>query len=265
MPNTAFKTAFGPWAVVTGASDGIGHSFALALAKRGVHLILTARREPLLQELAASLRRRYEVQVVVVAADYASPAGVALTLSAIEGREIGLLVCSAGFGTAGPFLQNELADELQMIQVNCSALADLSWHMGQKMVSQGRGGLILLSSIVAFQGVPRSANYAATKAYVQTLAEGLNGEWASQGVPVMAVAPGPVQTGFAARSNLRMGKAAHPDVVAEESLCRLGKQVTVRPGWLAKVLGYGLASAPRWVRVRIMGVIMKGMTRHLPG
>lgn len=265
MSKAKFKAAFGPWAVVTGASDGIGHSFALALAKRGVHLILTARREPLLQVVAARLRSSYGIEVVVVAADYAVPSGVALTLKAVEGREIGLLVCSAGFGTAGPFLQNDITNELEMVQVNCSALADLSWHLGQTMIRQGRGGLILLSSIVAFQGVPRSANYAATKAYVQTLAEGLNGEWAIHGVPVMAVAPGPVQTGFATRSNLRMGKAAHPDVVAEESLRKLGKRVTVRPGWLAKILGYGLASAPRWVRVKIMGVIMKGMTRHLPG
>jgi short-subunit dehydrogenase len=120
----------------------------------------------------------------------------------------------------------------------------------------------MLSSIVAFQGVPGSAHYAATKAYVQTLAEGLHLEWKGHGVDVLALAPGPVATGFAERAKLYMTNAASPDVVAEQGLRALGRVGTARPGLLAKLLGYSLAMTPRWGRIRIMRMVMRGMTRQ---
>lgn len=128
-------------------------------------------------------------------------------------------------------------------------------------MQRGRGGLVLLSSVVAFQGVPRSAHYAASKAYVQTLSEGLRDEWSDHGVHVLSVAPGPVRTGFAARSKLTMSQAEEPRVVARASLEALGHAGTVRPGFLAKLLGYSLALTPRWGRIKIMRKIMAGMTR----
>ena len=121
---------------------------------------------------------------------------------------------------------------------------------------------MLLSSIVAFQGTPKSAHYAATKAYVQTLAEGLRAELKGSGVDVLAVAPGPVATGFAARANLKMANAMTPGVIAVESLKLLGRTTTARPGFLSKVLGYSLATTPRWGRVKIMNAVMSGMTAH---
>ena len=254
---------YGPWALVTGASEGIGQSFAQALAQRGINLVLVARRQTALDELAAALARQHGVRCKVIAADLSTEAGVNAVLQGSADIDVGLLVCSAGFGTAGPFLKSDIRDELNMLAVNCGAVTSLSWASGQRLAARGRGGLILLSSIVAFQGVARSAHYAATKAYVQALAEGLGREWRALGVDVLAVAPGPVSTGFAKRSNLVMGKAEHPDVVAEQSLRALGRRATVRPGFLAKLLGYALAVTPRWGRVRIMGAVMGGMTRHL--
>jgi hypothetical protein len=96
---------------------------------------------------------------------------------------------------------------------------------------------------------------------VQTLAEGLRGEWAEQGVHVLAVAPGPVRSGFAERSRMQMAQAEDPQVVARVSLDALGRLGTVRPGFLAKLLGWSLALTPRWGRIRIMGQVMAGMAR----
>jgi len=258
---SAFAQKFGPWAVVTGASDGIGRAFAEELARRGVHVILVARRQERLEQLATDLTQAHGVQCQVLPANLSHPQGIQLVLDGSAVRDVGLVVCAAGFGTSGPFLQNELSTELDMLQVNCTALAALSWGLGQRLVKRGRGGLVLLSSVVAFQGVPQSANYAATKAYVQTLAEGLRGEWTGQGVQVLAVAPGPVRSGFAERSRMHMAQAEDPQVVARVSLDALGRRGTVRPGRLAKLLGWSLAMAPRWVRSRIMGQVMTGMAR----
>jgi short-subunit dehydrogenase len=249
--------------MVTGASDGIGRAFSEELARRGIHVILVARRQERLEQLAAQLTRAHRVQCRVVVANLSDPHGVQQVLEVSAGHDVGLVVCAAGFGTSGPFLQNDLPTELDMLQVNCAALSGLSWGLGHRLVQRGRGGLVLLSSVVAFQGVARSANYAATKAYVQTLAEGLREEWASLGVHVLAVAPGPVRSGFAERSRLNMAQAEDPMVVARVSLDALGRQAVVRPGFLAKLLGWSLALTPRWGRIRIMGKVMAGMARDV--
>lgn len=256
------EVRYGPWALVTGASEGIGRSFAAALAQQGFHLVLVARRSHLLEALADNLTQAHGTQCEVLAADLSTAEGVAEVLDRTARHDVGLVVCSAGFGTAGCFLEGDIGEELDMLRVNCGASTALSWGFGRRFRSRGRGGLILLSSIVAFQGVPRSAHYAATKSYVQTLAEGLRAEWADRGIDVLAVAPGPVATGFARRAGLTMGRAENPDVVAAESLNALGRRGTARPGLLAKVLGYSLAMTPRWGRIRIMAMVMRGMTKH---
>ncbi|MEJ7138896.1 SDR family NAD(P)-dependent oxidoreductase [Amphibiibacter pelophylacis] len=258
--SSEFSLRYGPWAVVTGASDGIGRSFATALAARGLNLLLVARREAVLQALADDLQAAHGVQCRVLAADLSSAEGQAAVREASDGLDVGLAVCAAGFGSSGDFLDSDLDNELNMLRLNCEATTTLAWHLGQRLVQRGRGGLILLSSIVAFQGVPRSAHYAATKAYVQTLAEGLRQEWRGRGVEVLAVAPGPVNTGFAARSKMAITRADTPDEVARYSLMALGLLGTVRPGRLASLMGYALALLPRAVRVRIMAQAMKGMT-----
>jgi uncharacterized protein len=261
-PSGTFLSKYGPWALVTGASEGIGAAFASELAALGLNLVLVARRRERLEAIAATVRAAHRVEVRVIAADLGTEAGVAAVLAAVEGCEVGLYIGAAGFGTAGPFVGNDSAQDLNMIDLNCRALCALAHPLARAMLVRGRGGIVLMSSIVAFQGVANSANYAATKAYVQTLAEGLAAELRPFGVDVLASAPGPVDTGFAARADMRMGSAATPEAVARATLAALGRRRTVRPGGLAKLLGYGLGMLPRGLRSRILGQIMTGMTRH---
>jgi short-subunit dehydrogenase len=175
--------------------------------------------------------------------------------------DVGLVIAGAGYGLAGRFLDNSLADELDMIDVNCRAVAELVHRFAAPMVARRAGGIILFSSIVAFQGVPGQANYAATKAWVQVFAEGLGRELQPAGVDVLAVAPGPVATGFAARAGLSMGAAEKPEVVARASLNALGHTGTVRPGTLATLLEASLSLLPRRGRTRILGQVMAGMMK----
>jgi uncharacterized protein len=232
------------------------------LAARGLSLVLVARRRDRLEALAKALGTAHGVEVEVIAADLGTEAGVAAVLAALPGKEIGLYAGAAGFATAGAFTQGSVEQELNMIDVNCQALCALAHPLARSMQARGRGGIVLMSSIVAFQGVANSANYAATKAYVQAFAEGLAAELKPFGVDVVASAPGPVDTGFAARADMKMGSAATPEVVARETIAALGRRTTVRPGGLAKLLGHGLGLLPRRFRSRILGQIMQGMTRH---
>lgn len=262
MTRTRFRDHYGPWAVVTGASDGIGREIAICLAEAGLHVVLVARRGALLDTLAAGLREEHAVQTLVVAADLGTRAGIDAVLAQTSPLDVGLFVAAAGFGTSGPFIDGPLDEELSMIDVNCRAVAALSHTLGRRFARQKRGGMILMSSLVAFQGVPRAANYAATKAYIQSLAEGLRVELKPFGVDVLASAPGPVHSGFAARASMTMSRAVSARVVAQQTLKGLGRTGTVRPGWLSKALESSLMLLPRWGRVRMMGLVMAGMTKR---
>lgn len=255
---------YGSYAMVTGASEGIGRAFAEKLASVGLNVVLVARREDQLNALASELEGRYGVLCPVIQADLSSDEQVAHVLQLTDTLDIGLVVCNAGFGTAGNFLESDVETELNMLAVNCIAVTRLVHHFGNKFRGKGAGGVILLSSIVATQGVPRSAHYAATKAYVHTLGEGLQQEWLGSGVDLLIVAPGPVATGFAKRSGMQLGQTASAEVVATQALNALGRQKLIHPGVLAKGLAFALSTAPRSLRVKIMGSIMGSMTQHLP-
>lgn len=255
-----FSKKYGPWAVVTGATDGIGGAIAVRLAELGFNLVLVARRESLLNTLATHLNAEHEINTLVIAVDLGLSEGVNRLISETAEVPVGLLVAAAGFGTSGPFVNGALSNELSMVDVNCRAVAALAHAFGNRFAAQHKGGMILFGSLVGFQGVPWSANYAATKAYVQSLAEGLHHELAPLGVDVLSCAPGPVATGFAKRAQMQMGKSLKPEALVDETLRALGLKTTVRSGWLSKLLGWSLAMLPRQIRVLLMARIMKGMS-----
>jgi uncharacterized protein len=187
----------GRWALVTGASAGIGEVFARRLAARGANLVLSARREERLRELAAQLTREHGVRAETLAADLAVPGeATRLWSSAGENHPIHLLVNNAGFGATGTFEEIPLERQLEMIQVNCTALLELAHRALREMRSRGEGGVINVSSIAAFQPVPHLATYAASKAFVLSLSEALWAETRGTGVRVLALCPGRTPTEF---------------------------------------------------------------------
>lgn len=256
------KDRYGSWAVVTGASSGIGRELAVRLAQAGLHVVLTGRNETALKALSNDIAHQFQVATWVVKADLAQEEGVTALIEATRDLEVGLFIGAAGYGTSGEFVRASLEAERNMLQVNCGAVLSLTHHFVQRFKAQGRGGIILLGSIVGFQGVPYAAHYAATKAYVQSLAEALALELKPYGIDVLSAAPAPVNSGFAARANMKLGKALEPEDIGVPILKALGRKTTVLPGFLTKFLVGSLRMLPRWGKIRVMKLVMGGMTRH---
>lgn len=260
MPDS-LPTRYGPVAVVTGASDGLGAAVAEALAARGLSLVLSARRADRLQALAARLSAAHGVAARAVPADLGTPGGIGALLEATARDDAGLLVAAAGFGSCGPFLDADLAEEQAMLDVNCGATLALTHAFGRRFAARGRGGVVLFSSIVAFQGVPNAAHYAATKAWVQAFAEGIAPEFAARGVDVLAAAPGPVATGFGIRASMSRKRVDTAPAVAADILQALGRRTTARPGPKGRRTALALGMLPRAMRSRVLGGVMAGATR----
>jgi short-subunit dehydrogenase len=186
-------TTYGPWAVVTGASSGIGEEFAYQLAESGLNLVLVARRAERLERLALHLRRN-NVQVQVVAADLSDADGVTSVLDATAELEVGLLINNAGAELHGAFVKQDATDLQRITDLNISAPMRLAHHYTQRMTRRGRGGVIFIASTLGHGAVPYFAHYAATKAYILNLGEALHHEVAPHGVDVTVLAPGLTET-----------------------------------------------------------------------
>ena len=195
----------------------------------------------------------------MLAADLADAEAVAHVETTTSGLDIGLVVLAAGFGTTGTVLETSLVEEMALIAVNIAAVTRLSHTFAGRLAARGRGGIVLFGSIVGWQGVPGQANYAASKAYVQNLAEGLHDELKPAGVDVLSVAPGPVASGFGTRAGLAMTAADSPEIVATATLKALGRRRTVIPGARGTFLTSALRPLPRRVRSRILGRVIAGM------
>jgi short-subunit dehydrogenase len=193
MDNASFKTSYGPVAVVTGASSGIGYAFAEQLGAMGFELVLVARREERLQELAQKLQPQ-GTTVHLCVADLSEPAGIDAVTSACAGLDIGLLISNAGFGLKGAHHLNDPATMQRMLGVNCNAPMQLCHRFIPVLVARERAGIVITSSVEGLMGFPYSVPYAASKAFTNSLAEGLWGELSTQGVDVLALCPGSTDT-----------------------------------------------------------------------
>lgn len=262
--NDAFARRYGPWALVTGASSGIGEEFARQLAALGISLVLAARRKDRLDALADSLARAHGIEARVVAVDLARRDFLPAIEQAAQGVEIGLLVNNAGFGRKGRFLDGDIEGDLEMLDVNCRASLVLAHAYGRKMAARRRGGIIFTSSTAAFQGTPYTSHYAATKGWGLQLAEGLACELRDEGIDVVALCPGPTDTEGPRRTGVDptkvpiklMGTA--PVVAA--ALKALGKQPVVIPG-LVNRLGYAAVRlTPRRFAAETAGRLIRRST-----
>jgi short-subunit dehydrogenase len=184
------------WAVVTGASSGLGREFALALAERGHPVLAVARRHERLLALAEEAGARGGL-VEPLVADLSTPTGIETLVAKASQLEVELLVNNAGAGSYGPFASLSLERERELVRLNVEAIVTLTRGLLPAMIARGRGGVINLASIVAFQPMPYFAAYGASKAFVLSFSEALAEELRGTGVRVTAVAPGVTDTGFA--------------------------------------------------------------------
>jgi short-subunit dehydrogenase len=254
-----FAERYGPWALVAGASEGIGAAFATALAQRGLNLVLVARRaEPL-----TALAGRLPTQALTVPADLSTVEGVDAVTQATAGHEVGLVVCNAAYVAMGPFLDLDPADTGRAVDVNCRAPLLLAHRYLPAMAGRRRGGFIVMSSLAGMQGVASLTTYAATKAYGAVLAEGLWAEMRPHGVDVLACLAGAVSTpGYdTAMSRPAPGTVA-PEVVAQTALKALGRGPRAVPGALMRFSAPVMSRLlPRRTAITLMGRSSQGLTR----
>ena len=184
------KKRFGPWALVTGASSGIGKEFARQIAASGINVVLVARREKLLDEVGQGLANGFNVQYRNVVADLSQEGFLDKLAEATNDLDIGLVVSNAGTGNPGEFLKLDRQLHRTTLRVSTMAHLDITHHFGAKLVKRGRGGLMLAGAMGAEAGVPRMANDGAAKAYVHSLGEALHYEFKPRGVYVTVLAAG---------------------------------------------------------------------------
>lgn len=259
-----FVSRYGPFALVTGASSGIGAEFARQLAARGLSLILCARRKDRLDALAGELAARHGIEVVCVESDLSRADFLPALEAGIGEREVGLLVNNAGFGDKGPFLESDLAMQIRMLDTNCRAPLILAHAFGRRLVARGRGGIVFTSSTAAFQGLPFSSHYAATKGYDLQLAEGLWYELRAHGVDVLALCPGPTDTEGPRRTGVDPArvpiKMMDVGPVVADALDALGTSPAVIPGIANRMAYWAVKLLPRQVSTRIAGRIVRRVT-----
>ena len=253
-----------PVAVVTGASSGIGAAFARELARRGHDLWITARRHDRLEELASEIREASGARVDVLALDLANAEGPRALLDRLSVERVvpDLFVNNAGFGYMGEALDLDHATSLEMIQLNISALTELTLGIARRMVAIGRGGIINVASTAAFQPTPFTAVYGATKAFVLSFSESLNEELSGRGVRVHTLCPGFTESEFHSRAGSPGGVPRWMGTTPEECVRRdldayaRGEAVYIDGAinWLGALTQ---RLVPRRLVVRMSGRLMK--------
>jgi len=246
---------FGPWAIVTGASSGIGKEFAQQLAASGLHVVLVARRLSTLEELGGRLATEFGVQYRAVGVDLTEEHFLSKLEEATHDLDIGLVVSNAGTWMIGDFLTMDSRALQRSLRLNVKAHLDVAHHFGQHLAQRRRGGLLLVSSTAGLQGIPFSAEYAAAKAYVLTLGEALHVEFQRTGVHVTVLLPGATDTPLMAASGFNPDtlpvKPMSPKQCVAEGLAALSaNRATHIAGRLNRILA---AVLPHSLAIRMYG------------
>jgi hypothetical protein len=237
---------FGPWAVVTGSSSGIGRAIARHLGSSGINVVLVARREEQLEAAGREIAREFSVDYRVVKADLTEPSAVENVLRATADLDVGTLVGNAGFASPGEFLSIDRAELLRAVRIKVDANLTLVHHFGQRLVARGRGGILLVSSIGGLAGVPYVANTAGVEAYVLNLGEGLHVELKRRGVHLTVLMPGPTLT---------------------ESMAKMGvdpSEMPMKPMSAERCAAEGLGALSRNRATHVAGGVNRLMAKLMP-
>ena len=229
--STDLTSAYGPWGIVAGGSDGVGAAFAHAMAARGMNVVLVARRVPVLEAFADEIRAQRGVEVRTVAIDLSAAEALSELEQVTADLEVGLFVYNAGGDdSSAAFLDKDLDTHLSLVHRNCTNVLEATYRFGAPMVARGRGAVVLVTSGAAWAGGATLAAYGATKAFDLILAEGLWAEWRASGVDVLGLVLGVTDTPSMHRvldpKGGPHGPIADPRDVAEEALEHLSEGPT---------------------------------------
>ena len=262
----AAGTSSASWVLITGASSGFGEEFARQYAEQGHSLVLVARRLDRLQALAETLRQQHRVEVVVEQVDLADVAAIIRLQERLRERGIviDILINNAGHGLQGPFLDADLDAALAMVQLDVAGMTAVTHVFAQDMRARKRGKILLVASLLAYQGVENFAVYSAAKAYVLRLGEALHRELKRDGITVTTLCPGMSDTGFAKAAQQRLTTALKFLMMKPAPVVRTGiralqtGRISVVPGWLNKASVIFMWATPRWLHQAAFARAMNG-------
>jgi short-subunit dehydrogenase len=252
------------WVLITGASSGFGEEFARQYAERGHSLVLVARRLDRLQKIADGLRQQFGIEVVVERVDLSDVAAIVQLHQRLRERDIAIdiLINNAGHGLQGPFIDSKLDAALTMVQLDIASLTAVTHVFAQDMRTRGRGKILLVASLLAYQGVQNFAVYSAAKAYVLRLGEALHRELKRDGITVTALCPGMSDTGFATAAQQKITPALKLLMMKPASVVRAGiralhaGRMSVVPGLANKAMVIFTWATPRWLHQAIFSRAM---------
>lgn len=258
---SSFGARYGEWALVAGASEGLGEAFARGLGRRGANLVLVARRVDKLETVADRIRAELGVEVVTASIDLGSAGAIERVRAAIGTREVGVVVYNAASAPVGPFLDRTPEELSSVVDVNVRAPLLLARALAGPMAARRRGAIVFMSSLAGTVGTARVAAYSASKAFNTALAEALWHELRGHGIDVVASCAGAIRTpGYAATSQREAPGALDAATVAEATLRALGRGPRVVPGWINKIAALVVG---RWLPRRLSIAVMASSTREL--
>lgn len=259
MKNSIDKNKFGPYALITGASSGIGKEFAQQLAAAGFNLVLVARRTALLEDLGKRLAKDFGIDYLAIATDLSKEDAVDVIAKATGNLDIGLLVSNAGTGQPGKFLSFGEEELTYILQLNAVSHLRLTHYFGRRMAKRGKGGVLLTGAMGATDGVPFMANEAGTKGYIQSLGKSLHTEFREYGLHITVLVTSPTETpilgklGFN-KHNMPMKPVPAAQCVKEALQALSDNAITVLPGFRYRLMH---ALIPGSVARKMTGKIMK--------
>jgi uncharacterized protein len=258
-------SSYGPWAVVTGASSGIGRAFAEQLAAAGLNLVLAARSTERLESLGQSLKHTHGIGYRVITADLSRPEGASTIIDATKNLDVGLLISNAGGGRPGLYLDQDLDELHRRLILNATTHLELVHAFGQRLTARGRGGIVIVSALGAHHGIPNMAHDAAAKGYALNLGVALHYELAPAGIDVTVMMPGNVDTPII--DALGVDRASLPirpqpaERAVRETLAALVKhQPMLIPGRMMRLMTRLL---PRTISIRMNGRMLGQAARNL--
>ncbi len=256
-----FKTKYGKWAVITGGSSGIGLAFAHLLAEKKMNVLIIARDETKLQKARNEILKTNTIEVKTLSINLLEENAVSIIEEYTKDLDIGIAVINAGMELTGHFIKRTSKQHQDLIQLNITVPTQISHLFSKRFVAKKRGGIILISSLLGYQGVPLFTTYCASKSFILNFGEGLSVELKPYGVDVIVLAPGPTKTKMLDNMDVDFSKMPikimDTHSTAKPALKYLGKRISVVPGLLNKIYAFENRFLPRKTPIKLFGFLVK--------